>query len=132
MESEGLSGCKVLQIEGIDKLLLQKKRERKPMESAKQAHSVGINNNSMLKPAADMKSNDSAPPQQSTRVIGPLEIQPISIECNPSKPTTKIQIVCIGGQRQMVKVNLTTTVLELYGHVKTLSACIYILEVFNF
>ena len=43
VESEGLKGSKVLQ---------------KPMEPAKPAKSVGTNNNSMSKPAADMQSGN--------------------------------------------------------------------------
>ena len=117
VESEGLRGSKVIQIEGIDKLPLHKRQERKPVKSAEPPQSVA-------KPVDNTKPNDPTPPQQSTRVTGPIEIWPIPIECNPSKPTTKIQIVCIGGQKQMVKVNLTTTVLELYGHVKALSHCV--------
>ena len=124
VETAGLRGSKVIQIEVIDKLPLHKKREKKQMESAKPPQSVGTNNNSMSKPAVDTRPNDSSSPQQSTRATGPVEILPIPIECNPSKPTTKIQIVCIGGKKQIVMVNLSTTVLELYGHVKALSACI--------
>merc|ERR1712083_1045083 len=37
-------------------------------------------------------------------------------------PNTRIQIILIGGKKGALKVNLTTTVLQLYGHVKAISA----------
>ena len=43
------------------------------------------------------------------------------IVVDSSKPTTRIQIVFIGGKKATVMVNMSTTVTEMYGHVKALS-----------
>ena len=58
-------------------------------------------------------------------------IKAAKIQCDESKPTTRIQIVLIGGKkRETVKVNLTTTVADLYGHVKALSGSLRALGFF--
>merc|ERR1712013_294395 len=41
--------------------------------------------------------------------------------CDESQPNTRIQILLIGGKKETLKVNLSTTVLQLYAHIKAVS-----------
>ena len=50
------------------------------------------------------------------------------IEVDASKPTTKIQLVFIYGWKEALTVNLSTTVLELYAHVRALSDFVQFLQ----
>lgn len=48
-------------------------------------------------------------------------VKPERVEFDASSPNTRIQIILIGGKKEAVKINLSTTILQLYGHVKALS-----------
>lgn len=48
-------------------------------------------------------------------------VQASKIECDESKPNTRIQIILIGGKKEAIKVNLDNTVLQIYAHVKAVS-----------
>lgn len=43
------------------------------------------------------------------------------VQFDAKSPNTRIQIILIGGKKEAVKVNLSTTVLQIYGHVKAVS-----------
>jgi len=51
------------------------------------------------------------------------DIEGAAIECDQSEPSkvTRVQIILIGGKREAVKVNLSTTVQEIYAHAKIAS-----------
>ena len=48
-------------------------------------------------------------------------VKPAKIQFDAKSPNTRIQIILIGGKKEALKVNLTTTVLQIYAHVKELS-----------
>eukprot|EP00485_Elphidium_margaritaceum_P000018 CAMPEP_0202690314 /NCGR_PEP_ID=MMETSP1385-20130828/5322_1 /ASSEMBLY_ACC=CAM_ASM_000861 /TAXON_ID=933848 /ORGANISM="Elphidium margaritaceum" /LENGTH=263 /DNA_ID=CAMNT_0049345551 /DNA_START=47 /DNA_END=838 /DNA_ORIENTATION=+ len=48
-------------------------------------------------------------------------VPPKRIEVDDQKPNTRIQIILIGGKKEAIKVNLSTTVLQIYAHVKAIS-----------
>jgi len=48
-------------------------------------------------------------------------VQPAKIQFDAKSPNSRIQIIYIGGKKEALKVNLTTTVLQIYGHVKAVS-----------
>jgi len=48
-------------------------------------------------------------------------VKPERVAFDASSPNTRIQIILIGGKKEAVKVNLSTTVLQIYGHVKAVS-----------
>eukprot|EP00484_Ammonia_sp_Unknown_P023556 CAMPEP_0197027108 /NCGR_PEP_ID=MMETSP1384-20130603/7080_1 /TAXON_ID=29189 /ORGANISM="Ammonia sp." /LENGTH=489 /DNA_ID=CAMNT_0042455905 /DNA_START=36 /DNA_END=1505 /DNA_ORIENTATION=- len=49
------------------------------------------------------------------------DVQAERIVCDESQSTVKVQIVMIGNQRETVKVNMSTTVKQLYAHAKEVS-----------
>lgn len=53
------------------------------------------------------------------------------ITCDESKPSTRVQIVLIGGKKETIKVNLITTIKQLYAHVKSLSKCYLWLNIYR-
>eukprot|EP01083_Nonionella_stella_P278803 948192_1 len=48
-------------------------------------------------------------------------VKPEKIQCDNSKPNTRIQIILIGGKKETLKVNNSNTILQIYGHVKLAS-----------
>ncbi len=94
------------QKEGIEGLPLQKKAVRKVVVKKGAAKSM------------EKKPAQSAAPKMT-------DIYAVKIECDSTKPTTKIQIVFIGGKKETVTVNMTTTISALYSHVTALSGSFY-------
>ena len=56
-------------------------------------------------------------------------VKPTKIQCDDSKPNTRIQIILIGGKKEAIKVNLSSTVLQIYGHVKALSDTVHAMRI---
>eukprot|EP00483_Globobulimina_turgida_P009344 UN09363 len=48
-------------------------------------------------------------------------VKPEKIICDTKKPNTRIQILLIGGKKETLKVNNSTTILQIYAHVKAVS-----------
>ena len=49
------------------------------------------------------------------------KIKPRKMKCRNSKPKTRIQLTLIGGKREILNVNGSSTVLQIYAHVKAIS-----------
>eukprot|EP01084_Bolivina_argentea_P119961 212670_1 len=60
-----------------------------------------------------------------------LNVVPQKIVCDEGQKTTRIQIVLIGNKKEVVKVNLTTTVKQLYAHAKLVSGCAEAFQLLN-
>merc|ERR1719333_1725809 len=67
--------------------------------------------------------NDPAPkPMAKKLTISDLKsLKPVRIQCDPSMPSGKIQIVMISGKKEAVTVNMTCSVQQIYAHCKALS-----------
>jgi len=109
VHSEQLKGAKIVQIEGIDGLPLSQKKATSAPPSDSIQSEAPKKREIAAKRGNENDRNEAVP------------IKAVKMKCNALKPTTKIQILLIGGKRETVTVNLTATMLELYGHVKAVS-----------